>query len=649
MRRGYGHMVHDFCVANLRRARQERVARLAAISTREEAIAYQARVKETIRRAFGPRPPRTPLRPRLVGSLERPRYRIEKLVFESRPRCLVTANLYVPSGLTTPAPGVIAACGHSADGKAYGLYQGFCQRLALSGFVALIYDPFNQGERDQYARLRDREAVSACTRAHNMMGKQLELVGEFFGMWRAWDGIRALDYLLTRPEVDPERVGLTGNSGGGTMTTWLWAIEDRFSMAAPGCFVTTFLRNLENELPADCEQYPPGVLAAGLEMADFLIARAPSPALVLGQHYDYFDRRGHQEACDEVRRFYDLLGAPSESFRCFRGNRSHGYYRENQEAMLDFFAQHARIGPVQRVNETEVLDEESLYATPGGDVIAAGAKPIYESIAERADGLAAARPRLQTEELIHKLSKLLALPEQRAIPHHRVLRPTRAGDRTYARYAIETESNVRAILHKDMDNPAYAHSLDVGDTVHLYLPHYASEEDLARDSLALSLQGTGELYALDVRGLGESAPDEEGSFWQPYGIDYMFHGHGLMFGESYLGRRVYDVISTIELLLSEGAREICLYGRGQGALIALFTALLHRRVTSVTLKNAPRSYHEWTHAPLVDWPAANFLRGVLPFFDLQDCVRDLGDKVTIIEPWDARMSPAESLGNDQRE
>ena len=649
MRRGYGHMVHDFCVANLRRARQERVARLAAISTREEAIAYQARVKETIRRAFGPRPPRTPLRPRLVGSLERPRYRIEKLVFESRPRCLVTANLYVPSGLTTPAPGVIAACGHSADGKAYGLYQGFCQRLALSGFVALIYDPFNQGERDQYARLRDREAVSACTRAHNMMGKQLELVGEFFGMWRAWDGIRALDYLLTRPEVDPERVGLTGNSGGGTMTTWLWAIEDRFSMAAPGCFVTTFLSNLENELPADCEQYPPGVLGAGLDMADFLIARAPSPALVLGQHYDYFDRRGHQEACDEVRRFYELMGAPREAFCCHRGNEPHGYYRENQEAMVDFFARHARVGPVRRVEETEVLEEESLYATPDGDVVAAGARPIYESIAERADELAAARPTLSTEELANKLSELLHLPERRDVPHHRVLRPTKVADRTYARYAIETEPQIRAILRKKMDEPAYAHSLDVGETVQLYLPHYASEEDLASDSLALSLQEAGELYALDVRGLGESAPDEEGSFWQPYGMDYMFHGHDLMFGESYIGHRVHDVLSTIDLLLSQGARDIHLHGRGQGALIALFAALLHPQVTSVTLKNAPRSYHEWAHATLVEWPAANFLSGVLRFFDLQDCVRALGDRVTTLEPWDARMSSVEAPSGDQRE
>jgi len=666
MRNGYGHMVLDYYIEKLRRMRAERAARLAAISTQEQAQAYQARVKEAILHAFGPRPLKTPLNARVTGIIEGAAYRIEKVLFESRPGCLVTANLYVPNDLKRLAPGVIGTCGHSPEGKACPLYQGFCQRLALSGFVVLIYDPFNQGERDQYALLEDRESVAACTRAHNMMGKQLELIGENLSMWRAWDGIRALDYLLTRPEVDPQHIGLTGNSGGGTMTTWLWPIEERFTMAAPSCFVTTFLSNLENELPADCEQYPPGVLCAGLEMADFFIARAPRPVIILGQHYDFFDRRGHQEACDEIRRFYELLHAPGENVACFRGNHPHGFFRENQEAMVDFFARHAKDGreaaqaalrPVlDQVNrvvalphlgpETEALEESQLYATPTGNVIQAGRRcdeatgtPIFELIARRADDLAAERPALSPTALRERLSRLLYLPVERPAPHHRNLRPVKVGERTYARYAVETEDNIRVILRKKIDDERFTHSLDVGDTVHLYLPHLASEEDLANDPMAIELQEEHELYALDVRGLGESLPDEEGSFWQSYGIDYMCHGHGILFGESYLGRRVLDALSTIDLLVGEGAERVHLYGRGQGALIALFAALLHQRVVAVTLKNAPRSYQEWAHAPLVDWPAANFLRGCLQFFDLDDCIQALGDKVTVIEPWDARMQP----------
>ncbi len=641
MRRGYGHMVIDHYIARLREMRAERAARLRGLCTRAEALAYQARVREAIRAAFAPLPEVTPLHARVTGVIERPAYRIEKVLFESRPGCLVTANLYVPNDLAAPAPGVIAPCGHSADGKASALYQGFCQRLAVNGFVVLIYDPFNQGERDQYVRLPDRSSVASCTHAHNMMGKQLELVGESFCAWRAWDGIRALDYLLSRPEVDARRVGLTGNSGGGTMTTWLWPLDERFTMAAPSCFVTTFLYNLENELPADCEQYPPGVLGAGLEMADFLIARAPDPVLILGQQYDFFDRRGLREACDEVRRFYALLGAPPENVDCFIGHHAHGYWPENQEAMVDFFARHAGTGPVRRLAETEALDERTLYATPTGNVIEAGARPIYTCIAERADELAGQRTKLSPDALKAKLSELLRLPSARGAPHYRVLRPTRVNGATYARYAIETEGDVRAILRKKMAMPERAHTLDVGETAHLYLPHYSSEEDLATDVLALALQEQGELYALDVRGLGESAPDEESSFWHPYSMDYMMHGYALLFGESYLGRRVWDALRVLDLMAAEGARQVHLYGRGQGALMALFAALLHPLVATVTLKNAPRSYCEWTRAALVDWPAANGLRGVLQHFDLDDCVRALGERVKVIEPWGPRMEPLE--------
>ena len=645
MRAGYGHMVHDYYVSRLRQMHIERSARLSALSTAEEALAYQQRVRSAIGDIFGPAPDKTPLNARVVGHIDRPGYRIERILLESRPGCLVTANLYLPERLTAPAPAVLGTCGHSAEGKAADLYQGFCQRLVRNGFVVLIYDPFNQGERDQYADLPEREAVRACTAAHNMMGKQLELVGENLAMWRAWDGIRCLDYLLSRPEVDAQHVGLTGNSGGGTMTTWLWPLDERFTMAAPGCFVTTFLHNLENELPADCEQYPHGVLGAGLEMADMFVARAPAPVLLLGQHYDFFDRRGHQQACEELRRFYGLLGAEKGRIECYRGPHGHGYFRENQEAMVRFFARHAGREEIVTIEETEVLSPSELYATPDGDVLAAGARPIYALIADKARELATRRSApdadAQRVALRRVLADALALPAERAVPHYRVLRPRHTQEgHSYARYAVETEENVRAILHKRLIRSEHDRTLDVESTVRLYLPHLASEEDLAHDAMALDLQGQGDLYALDVRGLGESLPDEEGSFWQPYGLDYMFHGHGLMFGESYLGRRVYDALRTLDLLAAEGASRIHLYGRGQGALIALFVAVLDDRVTTVTLKNAPASYAEWIEAPLAAWPAANMLPNALASFDLPDCLRVLGDRVTLLEPWDVQMQPA---------
>ncbi len=630
---GYQHVVHDYYIDRLEQLRAVRQQRLQQIRTRAQAQRYQTEVRRAIRRAFAPRPRRTPLHARITGSIACRHHRLEKILFESRPGCFVTAHLYLPNNLSAPAPAVIGTCGHDADGIQTHLYQEFCQRLARAGFVVLIYDPFNQGERDQYWHLADKSSVASCTHAHNMMGKQLELVGEFFGAWRTWDGTRALDYLLTRPEVDPTHIGLTGNSGGGTVTTWLWALEERLTMAAPSCFVTTFLHNLENELPADSEQYPPGVIGAGLEMADFLIARAPEPALLLGQQYDFFDRRGLREAFAEVERFYDVLGAPTTNRDLFIGPQGHGFSRHNQEAMVEFFARHAGLKQPTKIARPQHLNAAELNVTPQGNTVAMGAVPIYEHIAERALALAEKRTPLQGAALKKRLKKLLHLPRRRGVPHYRVLRPQRLTGATHARYAVETEENVRALLRKDLTDSARAYSLDVEREITLYLPHISVEEELP----ALS-PNTRPLYALDPRGLGEMQP-ADAHFFAPYGMDYMFHGHALLLGESYLGRRVHDLLCTLDLLTANGARKIHLRGHGQGALLALYAGLLHDKTATITLKNAPLSFATWAQSPLVSWPAANFLRGVLHHFDLPDLYRALSKRLQLIEPWGADMQP----------
>jgi len=632
----YQHIVQEYYVNEFRDRRLFLREIDRNIKTKSNLARYQELAQKTINLAFSPIPRKTPLKPKITGVIQRQNYRIEKVVFESRPKCFVTANLYIPDNLEKPAPGVIAPCGHSEDGKASAIYQGFCQRLVRSGFVVLIYDPFNQGERDQYALLSERDSVKSCCPAHNMMGKQLELLGEFFGMWRVWDGIRALDYLLTRKEVDPSQIGLTGNSGGGTLTTWLWAVEERFTMAAPGCFVTTFLHNLENELPADCEQYPPDVVGAGLEMSDFFIVRAPKPVILLGQKYDYFDRRGLQETYKELQEVYKVLKAPKENLACFIGPWGHGYQVENQEAMVEFFAYHAG-QKVVKVPETEVLDEKELYATQSGNVIKDGGTPIYVFIAQQAERLASKRKLLEMKILKKRLSDLLNLPQFWEVPYYRILRPTRIEKDTFARYAIETEDYIQAIMKKRMANPQYSYTLDVNDVVHLYIPHLSSEDDILSDSLAISLKKQYELYVLDVRGLGESMPEDKNHFLHPYGMDYMYHGQGILLGESYMGRRVYDVLCTIELLMKEGAKEIHLYGRGQGALIALFSSVINDKIASITLKNAPESYESWTRSPLVAWPSSNFLRNVLKVLDIPDCMKALDGKLTVIEPWGPDM------------
>jgi len=254
----FPRMVQEWFVAQVRQIEARADGVRAALKTQSDAEAYVREVRAKIRRSFGPECEKTPLRPRVTGVVERDAYRIERVIFESRPEFPVTANVYIPKGRTFPLPGVVGSCGHSVNGKAAEAYQSFAQSLARMGYVTLIFDPIGQGERLQYVDEHWKPRRGAGVAEHLYAGNQQFLVGEFFGAWRAWDGIRALDYLLTREEVDPKHVGITGNSGGGTMTTWLCGLERRWTMAAPGCFVTTFRRNLENELPADSEQCPPG-------------------------------------------------------------------------------------------------------------------------------------------------------------------------------------------------------------------------------------------------------------------------------------------------------------------------------------------------------------------------------------------------------
>jgi hypothetical protein len=314
--------------------------------------------------------------------------------------------------------------------------------------------------------------------------------------------------------------------------------------------------------------------------------------------------------------------------------------------------------PVLQVDEIETLAPETLFATPQGQVMAAGTVPIDEMIARRAREIEAARRPPDEQALKEGLARLLHLPADRPLPYHRVLRPVTAAEgaagdgedeapAVLARYALETEGHVRAFLWKRMAEPAHPFTLDVETDVHIYLPHVSSEVDLAEDPLAVSLGCPA--YALDVRGLGQSLPEEGrqdgayGGFFQSYGMDYMFHAYGLMLGQSYLGRRVYDVLSAMDLLVDRGARSIHLYGRGQGALLALFAALYHEGVASVTLKNGPRSVIEWTQVPRVTWPAANFVRGLLAVCDLPDCLRVLrerlgAEQVRVVDPWGPEMA-----------
>lgn len=639
----FPRMVQESFVSRARSAEAAGLATRDVLKTRADAEGYVADVRKKIAICFGPFPEKTPLNPIVTGVVERENYRIEKIIFESRPKFFVTANLYVPKGRKTPLPGIVGECGHSENGKAAEAYQSFAQGLARMGYVVLIFDPIGQGERLQYGHLDAPHRPHVGVGEHLAAGNQQFLVGEFFGSWRAWDGIRALDYLLTRPEVDPQHVGITGNSGGGTMTTWLCGLERRWSMAAPSCFVTTFRRNLENELPADTEQCPPRALALHLDHDDFLAAMAPRPVVILAKERDYFDARGAEDAYRRLKRLYTLLGA-ADNIRLFIGPTTHGYSRENREAMYQWFNSITHISDRQTEPELVVEKDETLWCTPGGQVAPADSRTVFSFTRGKSQSLAKQRSKLSADELRQAVAAILKVPERRGIPDFRILRG--AGNRKYPRpattYAVETEPGVFSLVYRVSTEPHISRPPRDGGRAILYVSHHSSDAELRDEPLIgqlLAEEPQSTLYTCDVRGIGESRPDTCGTdqFLVPYGSDYFYAIHSLMFDAPYVGQKTFDVLRVFDWLKDYGHTSVHLAAKGWGTLPATFAAVLAgSAVAQVTLKNALTSYAAVAESETYTWPLSAFVPGILEEFDLPDCYRLLDDqKLRQIDPWGA--------------
>jgi len=648
----FARMVHEYFVERVREVEEQANQRRAALKTRADAEAYIRDVRQKIQLSFGPWPEKTPLRPRITGVIERDTYKIENIIFESRPEFLVTANLYIPKGRKFPLPGVVGTCGHSANGKAAETYQAFAQGLARQGYVVLLYDPIGQGERLQYPDKDLKSKIGAGVYEHLYAGNQQFLVGEFFGSWRAWDGIRALDYLLTREEVDPKQIGVTGNSGGGTMTTWLCGVESRWTMAAPSCFVTTFRRNMENELPADTEQCPPRALALGLDHADFLAAMAPKPIIILAKEKDFFDVRGAEEAYRRLRHLYKLLGA-EQNIQLFIGPTYHGFSQENREAMYRWFNRACGISSLDSEPELTIEKDETLWCTSRGQVCELDSRPIYSITCAKSQILAKNRPRnLTSEELKQRMVETLRLPEQTvgSVPEYRVLQIWRS--RKYfkphsATYTIESEPGIHVIVYRLSDDRLISRPPRGQTRAILYVAHQSSDAELREEPLIAELleaEPNSPFYACDVRGIGESQPNTcNKPFLDLYGNDFFYAIHSIMLDRPYVGQKTYDVLRVLDWLKAHGHEQVHLVGRGWGALPVTFAAVLSDQVKQVTLKNALTSYSDVAESETYDWPLSSLLPDVLKVFDLPDCYRALQKKkLRQVDPWGAVGQPRQS-------
>lgn len=345
----------------------ERKEIVSQLDLESDFLDRQEIVKEKLLRIMGPLPEKTPLNARVTGVIKKKEYRVEKVIYESIPGYYVTAALFLPNKIKGKAPAVIYASGHTENGFRSETYQHIIINLVKKGFVVLAFDPIGQGERLQYYNEKEGKSRFGSTKEHSYPGAQCYLSGYSPTKYFVWDGIRSVDYLLSRKEVDPARIGMTGRSGGGTQTAYTAAIDDRILAAAPECFITSMEYVLKTIGPQDAEQNLFHMISEGLDHADLLEVRAPRPGLMITTTRDFFSIQGARETYAEVKQFYEAIGAGS-NIKMVEDDEGHASTKNNREAMYTFFQKYLENPGSSDDLEVEIFTDQELWSTETGQL-----------------------------------------------------------------------------------------------------------------------------------------------------------------------------------------------------------------------------------------------------------------------------------------
>lgn len=339
---------------------QQRDADVSKLNTADDWQKRQRWLRSSLQKAVGPFPERTPLNAVISGTIERDNFKVEKLYFESRPGFRVTAAIFIPKNKTGPLPAIIYCSGHSSNGFRSAVYQRVILNYVKKGFVVFAFDPVGQGERIQYPDKKMNPVDE-----HSYPGVQSFISGRPPANYFIWDGIRAVDYLISRKEVDPARIGITGRSGGGTQSAYIAALDGRITAAAPECYITTFDKLIKSKGPQDAEQNLMYGLENGLDIADFLAVRAPKPALIIATTNDIFSIQGARDVYREVSPAYKAYGKAG-SFGMTEDDAAHVSTPLNRRAAYAFFQKHlGNPGDTTDLNLPVFTDQE-LTSLPAG-------------------------------------------------------------------------------------------------------------------------------------------------------------------------------------------------------------------------------------------------------------------------------------------
>lgn len=651
---GY-HDVSDQMIDDLRRRaeahfrRQEaEKADLSSIPAFEE---HRKRVRDHFMTAIGGLPEeRTPLNVQCTGTLDRGTFTIEKLIYESLPQFYVTAALYVPKGIVSPQPAVVFVHGHSDLGKSYPTYQKVCVDLAANGFVVLAVDPPGQGERFQYFDSeRGERIIGGCTTEHTYAGLQFTLGGASIGRHFIWDVMRGIDYLETRPEVDPTRIGLTGNSGGGTQSCLLMMSEPRFAAAVPCTFVMTLESYMKTGQAQDSEQIVPGCFANGPDHDDYIAAMAPKPVLVGAAAYDYFPIEGAIEAVDRAKRIYALYGAEDRVDIAIAPTR-HAYSPQLRQACVNWYKGHFRgESPDFTTDEPETLPDNALWATPNGQVLDLypKSKTVFDLNRERLEdshvtrfsiNSDAGQDRCDTDQIRETIGETLGVPQHRGNKiYPRILAEDVIDGYPTEQIFFFSEPNivVTGVLIKPLEGTA------VDQTDLVLFENGTNDIPDKREWLEGRLASGRQLFVFDPRGIGGVQVRGFNRGGQPHDGEFKLGSDAMMLGISTMGLRVFDVLRGYDYLRTrDDVGRIGLYGIDKGAFYGYFAGALEDGFASLEFEDLLYSYRNLTDTRYYDQARYNLqvmAWGILRQFDLVNVATCFGKRpVRWISPRNAK-------------
>lgn len=604
---------------------EQRRLEVAAIRSPADVERRQAEVRAKVLDLIGGLPERGgPLAARTTGKTEADSYRTETIIFDSMPGQHVTATLFLPSTGKGPFPAVLISPGHSPSGRQSD--YSFAANFARNGVAALTYDIVGEGERLQYF---DPDLgvskVGRPTGEHSMAAFHTWIVGGHVARYFVFDAMRGLDYLVSRPEIDASRIGAFGCSGGGTVSAYLAALDERVKAAAVACYVNTFEHLLAGPGPQDAEQSIQDFIARGLDLPDWIELAAPKPYAVVSTTEDMFPFAGARAAVDEARAFWTIHGA-GERFEWITGPGSHGALNPVGDRIIGFFLRAFGDTSPARFSPERPADPRAMTASATGQVGGQTIASINQAHAQRTLRRQDPASRLPTD--IRAIARIKAEP---GASRFKVTTTEQTRDGLVRRPVIfdSPRGSLWALEVRPVDGAN-------GKTV------------LILDSAPLgALTGSGmrldqlarkgwTVFAIQARG-ADGAEEIKSAV---VGDQNLLALRALLVGETLLGMRVEDAMAAIDWLSARGAGPITLVGIGASGPVALHTAVLDPRVAAVRLENSQLSYYLAASAPLQRDLPAIALPGVLPVYDLPDLMAAIAPRpLTLLNPVDAVGQP----------